>query len=280
MINIQQEIKEKGFVHIPNAFSEREIKELVNATQATLDNSNYEYDFLKMNTDQHIHKIRYMFEKDPVFLKALVHDSVLSAVTQIIDDETSIVPTWEDMLIKIPFKGIPVNAHQDLALQSVGSDVFGMGIYLHDSGSNPVYYLPKSFEMGPLTRTEINEVYNRERSKFVPVRARAGDIVIHNVKTVHFSEENKTPDPRYTWYLEFRTKEQLLKDSPWDEEWINQRRAIWVNSLKKYKKNIDYLIPDYQELTSYISPLNLRVSHINETVNYDMKSPYNHFSDE
>ncbi len=280
MKNIQKEIKENGFAHISGAFSPEEIKKLVQATQTTLDNSDYEYDFLKINKDKHIHKIRYMLEKDPVFLKSLVHDSILSILMQLIESKESIVPTWEDMLIKIPYRGIPVDVHQDLALQSVGSDVFSLGIYLHDSGSNPVYYLPKSYKMGALTRTEIRELYNREKSNFVPVRAKAGDIVVHNVKTVHFSEENLTPNPRYTWYLEFRTKEQLQNNSPWDQEWINQRRAIWISALKKYKKDIEDFIPDQNDYISYMDPLNLRVSHTNEKVQYDMKSPYNHFSDE
>lgn len=94
---------------------------------------------------------------------------------------------------------------------------------------------------------------------------------------MHYSDENITTYPRYTWYLEFRTLEQLLNDSPWDAEWINRRRAIWVSALKNYKKGIDELIPDYEDLKEYMNPLQLRISHINEKVQYDMESPYNHF---
>tara|TARA_A100000171_G_C2129601_1_gene145802 strand:+ start:318 stop:1190 length:873 start_codon:yes stop_codon:yes gene_type:complete len=287
---LKEELEQNGFCHIPNAFSQLEIRRLVEATQKTLDNPDFEYDFLKINKDQHIHKIRYMFEKDPIFTETLVHESILSILTRLISPKSSIVPTWEDMLIKVPFKGIPVTVHQDLALQSIGSDVFSVGIYLHDSLLNPVYYLPESHKKGALTRTEIYQIYKDDKDKFVSVKARAGDIVVHNVKTVHFSGENTSPDPRYTWYLEFRTIEQLLKDSPWDRTWITQRRAIWAFALKKYrvtqkKKNasyddIDELVPDYEALKPYMNPLALRISHTNETIQYDMKSPYNHFSDE
>lgn len=65
--------------------------------------------------------------------------------------------------------------------------------------------------MGALTKTEIYKVEDKDRDKFVPIRVKAGDIVIHNVKTVHYSEENKCDHPRYTWYLEFRTINQLKK---------------------------------------------------------------------
>ena len=280
MINIKQELEQKGFAHIPAAFCPEEIGELVKATESSLKNSDFEYDFLTMNKDKHIHKVRYMFEKDDVFRKALVHDSIFSIVSQLVDPASEIVPTWEDMLVKVPFKGIPVGVHQDLALQSVGSDVFSLGVYLHDSGTNPVYYLPGSYKMGPLTRDDIHKVYNEQKSNFVPVRAKAGDIIIHNVKTVHYSEENLTPNPRYTWYLEFRSKKQLLEDSPWDKEWMLQRRAIWVSALEKYRHVDPELIPNREELAPYLAHLNLRVSHTDDKIQYDMKSPYNHFSDE
>lgn len=280
MINLKHELEEKGFAHVPAAFSPEEIGELVKTTESSLENSDYEYDFLTMNKDKHIHKVRYMFEKDDVFRKALVHESIFSIVSQLVDPASAIVPTWEDMLVKVPFKGIPVGVHQDLALQSVGSDVFSLGVYLHDSGTNPVYYLPGSYKMGPLTRDEIHKVYNEQKNKFVPVRAKAGDIVIHNVKTVHYSEENLTPNPRYTWYLEFRSKKQLLEDSPWDKEWMLQRRAIWVSALEKYRDVDPALIPDREELAPYLAHLKLRVSHTDDKIQYDMKSPYNHFSDE
>ena len=280
MVTLKEGLTENGFFHIPNAFSPEEVEHLVQATQNVLENPDFEYDFLKINQDKHVHKIRYMFEKDPAFRKAIVHDAILSIVTQLISSKDFIVPTWEDMLIKVPLKGIPVTVHQDLALQSVGSDVFSLGVYLHDSDLNPVYYLPKSHKKGPLTRTEIYQVYEEERDKFTPLKAKAGDIIIHNVKTVHFSKENKSPTPRYTWYLEFRTKKQLEEDSPWDQNWINCRRAIWVDALKKYQPNRTSLIPDFEEMKSYMDPLKMRISHTNDEIDYDMKSPYNHFSEE
>jgi hypothetical protein len=132
--------------------------------------------------------------------------------------------------------------------------------------------------MGPLTKTEIYKVYNENINKFIPIRINAGDIVVHNVKTVHFSEENKSSSPRYTWYLEFRTIDQIKNNSPWDKNWIMSRRAIWTHSLKRYQQNIDYLIPDIDLLAKYLANLNLKISHTNETIDYDMQSPYNHFS--
>lgn len=277
MTQLKEEFQKQGFVIIPKALEPSLVQQLIEATDRTLNNEKFSYDLLKINKSQHIHKAKYMFEKEEIFLKTLVHDSLLSVVLEFIDDPQMVVPTWEDMLIKIPNEGIPVNVHQDLALQSVKSNVFSLAIYLHDSHHNPVYYLPESHNMGHLTRDELYEVYHKYKDDFVPLNVKAGDITVHNVKTVHYSDENITPYPRYTWYLEFRTVEQLLNDSPWDVKWINRRRAIWVSALKNYKNGIDELIPDYEDLKEYMNPLQLRISHTNEKVQYDMESPYNHF---
>jgi phytanoyl-CoA hydroxylase len=273
----KEQFQNQGFIVIPNALEPLYVQQLVEGVDRVLNNEHFSYDHLRINKSQHVHKVKYMFEKEEIFLKTLVHDAILSLVTEFIDDPQAIVPTWEDMLIKIPNEGIPVTVHQDLALQSVNSNVFSLAVYLHDSHHNPVFYLPESHHLGHLTRDEIYKIYQERKKDFIPLKVNAGDITIHNVKTVHYSDENTAPYPRYTWYLEFRTVRQLIDDSPWSRDWINRRRAIWVSALKKYKQNIDHLTPDYEDLQQYMHPLQLRISHTNEEIQYDMKSLYNHF---
>lgn len=274
---IERNITTDGFKIYKSAFDHGAVGTLVREVDKILQNSEFEYDFLKLNKDGHIHKVRYMFEKNENFIKALVSDAILDILQDIAVDIKTIVPTWEDMLIKVPYHGVPVGVHQDLALQSIGSDVHSLGIYLHSSQENPVYYLPESHKLGPLTKQEIHKLFQEKKSEFVPIIAKAGDIIVHNVKTVHYSEENSSSSLRYTWYLEFRTIKQLEEDSPWDEDWIHQRRKIWVHALQKYKpyEQIKHLIPDREFFENM--PLTLRVSHTNEHIQYDNKNPYNHF---
>ena len=276
--NLRKNFMEEGYCILENALTSEEIQSLLVQTKHVLTLDDNSDDFLRINDSNHIHKVKYMFNKGDIFLQYLVHNSILKIVLELSDDVTQIVPTWEDMLIKVPQNGVPVTVHQDLALQSASYDVFSVGIYLHDSYDNPVYYLPKSHKMDPLTKTEIYKVFDENRNKFIPIRVKAGDIVIHNVKTVHYSEENKCDHPRYTWYLEFRTIKQLKNDSPGDDDWIMSRRAIWAYALHRYHKNINHLIPDIDLLTKYLQNLNLKILHTNEWINYDMQSPYNHFS--
>ncbi len=276
---MNKQFEKDGFIHIKQAFSTEEINELIAATDSILNNPANKNDLLAIDESGHTHKILYPLGKHELFLKSLVHPSILERLLQTIENPLEIVPTWEDILIKLPYCGIPVTFHQDLALQSSKYDIFSFGVYLHTSKHNPVLYLPGSHVLGALTKTELYKVSEARINEFVPIIAEPGDIIMHKVKTIHYSKTNETPFPRYTWYLEFRTLSQLYDDSPWDKDWILARRAIFAYALSKYQPSYyRELIKDEQVLEPYLRNLNLRIPHETETVKYDMQSPYNHFA--
>lgn len=276
---MKSEFSEKGFIHLQKVFSPEEVEEFIRATDQMLDNPENKTDLLSIDESKRTHKILYPLGKHELFLKRLVDPRILELLMTFIDNPLEIVPTWEDVLIKLPNNGIPVTFHQDLALQSSKYDVFSLGIYFHSSEHNPVYYLPGSHVLGALTKQELYAICEKRLEEFVPVVAQPGDIVMHKVKTIHYSEKNQSPFPRYTWYLEFRTLTQLYDDSPWDKEWILGRRAIFAHALEKYQPEYyKKLIQDEAVLQPYRERLNLRITHETETVKYDMSSPYNHFA--
>lgn len=276
---IQSDFEKFGYLHLKNVISHDILNGLIDATDKTLSDPLHSHDLHSIDEKRTVHKVLYAFEKDERFLQLLVNDRILEIVLSLIDNPLEIVPTWEDVLIKVPHEGIPVTFHQDLALQSAKHDVFSVGIYLHPSHNNPVYYLPSSHLYGPLTKNKLYEMSESRIKEFVPVIADAGDIVIHNVKTIHYSEKNTSPLARYTWYLEFRTLTQLFNDSPWDKDWILGRRAIFAYAIQKYAPQyFAELIPDYELLKPYLNNIQFRIPHLTETVQYDMESPYNHFA--
>ncbi len=276
---MNKEFELDGFLHIKEAFTAAEIHSLIKATDTVLNNSDNKEDLLSIDASGHTHKILYPLAKHPLFLKFLVHPRILDILLTTIDNPLEIVPTWEDILIKLPLCGIPVTFHQDLALQSSQYDIFSIGIYFHTSKHNPVYYLPQSHRLGALTKQELYTVSEARIKEFVPIMAEPGDIIMHKVKTIHYSDTNKSPFPRYTWYLEFRTLSQLYDDSPWDKDWILSRRAIFAYALRIYQpERYHEFIQDEKILKPYLQQLNLRVPHETETVKYDMTSPYNHFA--
>jgi hypothetical protein len=276
---MKEQFERDGFYHIKGAFKQAEIQAMIAATDSVLNNPHYKQDLLSIDESGHTHKVLYPLGKHELFLKSLVHPSILDILLSTIDNPLEIVPTWEDVLIKLPFCGIPVTFHQDLALQSSSYDIFSIGIYFHTSQHNPVLYLPGSHKLGALTKQQLYETSEARINEFVPVIAEPGDIIMHKVKTIHYSEINKSPFPRYTWYLEFRTLTQLYNDSPWDKDWILSRRAIFAHALKTYQPQYyGELIHDEKTLAPYLHNLNLRIPHETATVKYDMQSPYNHFT--
>lgn len=278
---MNEQFEHEGFFQIKQAFNPEEIDALVNATENILNNNdnNFKKDLLSIDESHRTHKILYPLDKHHLFLKSLVHPGILNILIKAIENPLEIVLTWEDILIKLPYCGIPVTFHQDLALQSSKYDIFSIGIYFHSSQSNPVYYLPGSHRLGPLTKQQLYQVSESRIREFVPVIAEPGDIIIHKVKTIHYSDINKSPAPRYTWYLEFRTLSQLYDDSPWDKEWILARRAIFAHALLTYQPTYyRELIKDEAVLEPYFRNLSLRIPHETDQVKYDMASPYNHFA--
>jgi hypothetical protein len=276
---MKEQFENDGFIHIKNAFTLEEVQALIEATDSVLNNANFKKDLLSIDQSGHTHKILYPLGKHALFLKSLVHSSILDILLRTIDNSLEIVPTWEDILIKLPYCGIPVTFHQDLALQSSKYDIFSIGIYFHTSEHNPVHYLPGSHRLGALTKQQLYQVAEARIQEFVPVIAEPGDIIMHKVKTIHYSDTNKSSYPRYTWYLEFRTLSQLYDDSPWNKDWILSRRAIFAHALRTYQPEYyQKLIKDQDSLNPYLDKLNLRIPHETENVKYDMKSPYNHFA--
>lgn len=274
-----QKFKSQGYCLFEQAFSLEDQAVMVSEVDTMLANDAFSSDLLSIDKSGKTHKILYPLAKSEKLLKYIVSPTILEVLMSLVEDYREIVLTWEDILIKVPYHGIPVTLHQDLALQSAKHDIFSFGIYMHDSSSNPVYYLPESFKYGALTKNELYTVSKENVDKFSPVIAHAGDMSLHYVKTIHYSDTNASPNPRFTWYIEFRTLKQLYEDSPWDHEWIMKRRAIFVYALQKYApEHLDKLAPDLDALQPYLQNIDLRVPHTNDTVQYDMKSPYNHFA--
>lgn len=271
-----EQFNHDGFLHVPQLINATQIDALITSVNQLLFSQAYSEDILLEHNQPK--KIVYMFNKGDVFLQTLVDNKVLDLLCHHIEDPTQIVPSWEDMIIKVPYSNNAFRPHQDLPLQSLNSKVFSIALYLHDSTHNPVWFLPGSHQLGPQTKTQIDNIFTAERQNFVAVPAGAGDAVMHHAQTIHFSEENTTANPRYTWYLEFRTLRQLREDSPWDLKWILKRRAIFVYALEKFNPTrLAELAPDYNALQAYLQNVQLKVPHVTETVDYDMQSPYYHF---
>ena len=273
-------LKENGVVNIEGLIDFELIERAKSAIEKFLiQKSNVDVLITPQST---VRKVCYAFEKDEVFLDIISHPNVIRVLKNIYgNDVENVLPSWEDILIKQPKTGIPVEIHQDLGLQSVKlGDVFSLAFHFHDTLENPVCFFEGSHKLGAITREQIKQYQNKELYK--PYLSSAGDVDIHNVLTLHYSEPNTTEKPRYTWYVEFRTIKQIIEDSSWDEEWALQRQAILFYAIENRKrKGLPFEeIPFSRKpvFAQYLNDIQLRIPHQAKGVKYS-DNEYNHFAD-
>lgn len=279
-MNEIKQLKENGASNFKNVIDFELIENAKIAIEKFLtQTSNVDVLITPQNT---VRKVCYAFEKDEVFLDIISHPNVIRILKNIYgNDIVNILPTWEDILIKQPKTGIPVEIHQDLGLQSVKiGDVFSLAFHFHDTIENPVCFYEGSHKFGAITREQIKQYQSKELYK--PYLSSAGDVDIHNVLTLHYSDPNTTEKPRYTWYVEFRTIQQVIEDSLWNEEWALQRQAILFYAIENRKrKGLPYEEIAFSrelELKKYLNNIQLRIPHETNGVRYT-NNEYNHFSD-
>ena len=273
------QLERDGFVHLAGVVDADVAVRLATLTLGSLDDHASSDDLVR-TADEVPVKLLYPLDKYDEFVSVLGSQPVREVVDGLLPVGDSVL-TWEDVLIKPPSVGVEVGVHQDIGLDPTRDTVHSLGISLTADVENPVYFLPGSHRMGPLTKSAVDALWADCRDLFQPVATQPGDVVIHNVHVLHHSETNRSPKPRATWYLEFRSMRSLLEHGPWDSDWVHRRRAIWV-----YARDIsgDRIGADEIEpVSTALKQLNygtgtLRVPHVTDTVRYDITSPYNHFS--
>lgn len=227
-----------------------------------------------------VRKITYPLALDARFVTAVADPALLTLALSISPCPEELALTWEDVLHKAPLVGEAVPVHQDLALQSLPGPVYSLGVHLDDASDNPIWFLPGSHRLGPQTKEEVRLLHRSER--FVPVSPKVGDVVIHDVLCIHYSEANRSPRPRTTWYLEHRTLSQLRADDRWPDEWALDRRAILFHACAARRDlGMPFVWPPLgpnETIEGWLArEPRFRVPHISYGVDYDVHSPWFHF---
>ena len=273
-------LERDGFVHLPGVIDADDVAKLAILSLQSVDDHAFSDDLVRTGEGVPV-KLLYPLDKYRDFVPVLGSHPVRAIVDALLPVEDSVL-TWEDVLIKPPLTGVEVGVHQDIGLDPTRDTVHSLGISLNGDLDNPVHFLPGSHRLGPLTRTSVKALWRDCRDQFRPVTTQPGDVVIHNVHVLHYSEANLSPQPRVTWYLEFRSMNSLLENGPWNNDWVHRRRAIWVHARVSGGDHIGE--NESEPVKSHLERLNsgaetLRVPQVTETVRYDIESPYNHFSD-
>ena len=273
-------LERDGFVHLQGVLDADDVARLAILSLQSVDDHAFSEDLVRSREGVPV-KLLYPLDKYRDFVPVLGSHPVRAIVDALLPVEDSVL-AWEDVLIKPPSTGVEVGVHQDIGLDPTRDTVHSLGISLNGDRDNPVYFLPGSHRLGPLTRTSVEALWRDCRDQFRPVATQPGDVVIHNVHVLHYSEANLSPQPRVTWYLEFRSMNSLLENGPWNNDWVHRRRAIWVHARvaggdHKGENESEPVKSHLERLSSGTETL--RVPQVTETVRYDSTSPYNHFSD-
>lgn len=267
-------LQRNGYLHLEGQIEQRVVGALREAIRTALATDSPD---LLRAPDGHFQKLTYPLDKHPAFLVELAHPHILGLALELSPRPEQLVLTWEDVLLKPAGVGLHVEVHQDLALQWHHGGVFSLGVHLDDASMNPVEFVPGSHAHGPLTREQVRA----HPGPFVPVAPGVGDIVAHDVLVVHRSGPNRASRPRTTWYLEFRTLDQLAQ-GPWSREWALDRRALLFHAVAARRDAgfpVDWppLGPGESVDAWLARPLRLRVPHVGEGVDDDTSSPWYHF---
>lgn len=260
---------QNGYAHIPGAIDEIELTELRAATDRIIhgdrpkDRTDTKYcdvidnEYIDGNK---LCRIEYLLDKDSTFIRLLGHPLILAFAAGALQEPFLL--TWEDMLVKVPRHGICVPPHQDLLYQSNHGLVFSVGIYLDDSCSSPLELIPGTHSFPALSKAELRALSTVNAEKFVPVPARAGDLLIHNVKLIHRSPTNSGEGYRRTVYFEFRTVRSVLTDSPWSSDWA-WARLPYVSTAVRERQACTALTAADQRLERALGLVDSRLWELN-----------------
>lgn len=275
----REELAQNGFVHLPGMLDADDAARLAMLSLQSLEDYADSEDLVRTGAGVPV-KLLHPLGKYREFLTVLGSREVRGIVDSLLPPDDSVL-TWEDVLVKPPAVGVEVTVHQDIGLDPTRDTVHSLGISLHGDSDNPVYFLPGSHRLGPLTADAVEALWRDCKDRFKPVITQPGDVVLHNVHVLHYSEANSSDRPRATWYLEFRSMRSLLEKGPWSSDWVHHRRAIWVHAREMAGDRA--VAGESDPVQAYIKLLQagaapLRVPQVTATVRYDAASPYNHFA--
>ncbi len=158
------------------------------------------------------HRVQYIFPKAPSnsLLILLGQPFMLAIVERLLGE--NFVCSAEALVFKMAGNGreVPVHADCDPGDPRLSPVIFNVDYYLDDSTeANGCLYVAPGTHKWPLTSREISEK-GFDFPGLIPVPAKAGDVILHNVRLVHGSPRSRGGALRRTLYYEFQDMDAML----------------------------------------------------------------------
>jgi phytanoyl-CoA hydroxylase len=188
-----------------------------------------------------LRRIEYVLDKSPACRALLGHPAALRAVEEIAGPDFF---TGQDaMVLKMPGQGMVVPWHRDLAsTDDYPSDppVFVGDYYIDNADLNTcLWVIAGSHRWSDEKAREVLQTLNAggfSREGAIPVEMRAGDVLFHNVRTLHGSPENRSSQMRRVIYYTFHTARIVAEHGPHRREYIDAKQKVLLACLRERAK--------------------------------------------
>lgn len=145
------------------------------------------------------------------------------------------VPVLDVFTVKQQYDNSMITWHQDNIMPSPKRyRSIAMGVYLDDScpGDGAVAFIPGSHGV----RHDWPMYEDSQPPEVVELEIKAGDILIHDLLTVHSAGVMVNSPIRRTIYYEFRAMEQITEEENWHQHQIDSRVDLLASSLAEHAK--------------------------------------------
>lgn len=234
----KQKFQENGFCIVENAVPEAlltKLSKMANELEAaalqqsgSLENEQVALDSIEAPTT--VYRINHLYRTHSALMNELlstpaVHNSVLAIAGQ------DVIPLSIDINFKSSHPVAKVPWHQD-SIHSGNSPYFVMGVYLDDANENDgcLRCLPGSHKQ-KLDVHDLASVFGWAIPNHVQIPVSSGDLLFHDVMTLHGSSSKISPGQRRTIYVEFRSATDIVATKAQSESWVNMRKR-WMTEIK------------------------------------------------
>ncbi len=211
-----------GYALIPQLLQPEELAVLREETAALVhggfENKQDPTDYMTARNPQgepELFRVQYIFNKAPKnsLLILLAQPFILSVVQRLLGE--NFVCAAEALVFKKEGNGREVSVHADCdpADPLLSPVIFNVDYYLDDSTEDNgcLWAAPGTHKLN-LPYSEI-AAKGFDFPGLIPVPAKAGDVLLHNVRTVHGSHASAGKALRRTIYYEFQDMEAMLKQN-------------------------------------------------------------------
>ena len=233
---VSEQFNHQGAVLIKQVIEPRDVVTLQHLCQQLTDDARSQYlsgrplnnvAIIQQAGESFVYRINSLFQFQPRFACLLAHTELMSYVETIVGEP--VLPSYESIVIKNSLDSLGFDWHRDMSVKTQ-EPIITLGIYLDDAiaEQGALKVVPGS-HCSQLCVCDIKRQLSNSELQSVNMTAKAGDVVIHHVNTVHCSGRQESSAIRRTIYFEFRAVSHFINNPRFSSLWIEKRQALMAN---------------------------------------------------